>query len=72
MLCSGAAALAQSGRVVVCVVVAVVGAEPVTGRACSKCATRPAGPPWSCSGGSGLRRQLSKRYRICLPLCCSP
>ena len=32
VLCSGAAALAQSGRVVVFVVVAVVGAEPVAGR----------------------------------------
>ena len=72
VLCSGAAALEQSGCVVVFVVVAVVGVEPVAGRACSKCATRPTRPPWSCSGGGGLRRQLSERYRLCLPLCCSP
>ena len=52
VLCSSAAALAQSGRVVVFVDVDVAVVEPVAGRACSMCATRPAGPPWSfCSGG---------------------
>ena len=52
VLFSGAAAQAQSGRVVVFVVVDVVGVEQVDGRACLRCATRPAEPPWSfCSGG---------------------
>ena len=46
-----AAALAQSGRVVVFVDVSVV--EPVAWRACSMCATRPAGPPWPCRSGGG-------------------
>ena len=45
VLCSSAAALAQSGRVVVFVDVDVAVVEPVAGRACSMCATRPAGPP---------------------------
>ena len=53
VLFSSAAALRLSGRVVVFVAVDVVRVEPVVGRACSMCATRPARPPWPSGSGGG-------------------
>ena len=57
VLFSGAAAPAQIGRVVVFVAVDVVGVEPVAGRACSMCATRPVRPLWPCRSGGGCCRR---------------